>query len=928
MQEKLHIEKNIQKLFNKSNSVLFRWNNDKDWSIDYVSENVSKLLGYSAEEFMQGKVVYSHCIAPNFLSQVQDEVIINSKNNKEFFEHKPYKIITKDKKEKWVLDQTVIDRDENGNITHYLGYINDITHTVELGQKNKELLDRIELAVESTNDGIWDWNIKTDQAYFSDQWKSMLGYYNEEIENVGSAFFSLIHPDDQQKVKDALDAHFKDTKNPYSVEIRLLQKSGDYKWILSRGRVTLDEHGEPERMLGSHIDISKQKEVEKKLEESELRWKFAIEGSGDGLWDWNLKTSEVYFSKRWKSMLGFNEDEIEGSLKEWSRRVNPKHIDRVFEDVQNYIDGKTDRYINEHQVLCKDGTYKWILDRGVIVSRDKDGNPTRMIGTHTDIDHNKKQHEQLQRAQKTAKIGIWELNHLTQELEWSDEIYNIFAIDKKRFKPSYQSFINVIHPDDRDEVNRAFSNSLDTKEPYEINHRLKMDDGSIKYVREQCDTDFDENGIPLISRGTVQDVSDIKNLQNEIVYERNFISTIIESSNAVITVIDSDGKMIKLNSYGENFTGYTQDEISAEPLKWKCLLPPEIQDNIMLMLDEAKKGNIVESYQNAWISKSGEKRMFEWSNTLVKKADGSLDYIVSIGLDITQNEEQKSFLDMLINSQSHMIILTDKYTLKYINEPTLKFFDFESIDEMKDTYNCICDTFEKDDKYFYFDTESDDDNWIDSISKLPKEKQIVSIFSKKEKKNKNFQVNINNYGSEELYVVTFIDISETMQIQSELDYKSKHDPLTNIYNRGFFNEHHHSIIDLNKQSNHKTALAIIDIDHFKSVNDTYGHDVGDKVLINLVELIQKHSRDNDVLIRWGGEEFILLMPINTDKNLLKKLEHLREIIEKTKIETVGNITISIGATFVTDDPIDESIKRADTALYISKNSGRNKVSIN
>jgi diguanylate cyclase (GGDEF)-like protein/PAS domain S-box-containing protein len=551
-----------------------------------------------------------------------------------------------------------------------------------------------------------------------------------------------------------------------------------------------------------------------------------------------------------------------------------------------------------------------------------------MIGTHTDINQNKKQQEQLQRAQKTAKIGIWELNHLTQELEWSDEIYNIFNIDKKRFKPSYHSFINVIHPDDRDDVNQAFSNSLETKKPYVINHRLKMDDGTIKYVREQCDTDFDENGEPLISRGTVQDITELSLLDAEMQYEKNFISTIIESSNAVIAVIDSEGRMVKLNSYGEKITGYTQEEISEEPLKWKCLLPSEIQGDIMQMLEEAKKGNIVQSYQNSWISKSGEKRMFEWSNTLVKKTDGSMDYIVSIGLDITQNEEQKSFLDMLINSQSHMIILTDKYTLKYINEPTLEFFEFKSLEDLKEKHGCICNTFEKDDEYFYFNTELSDENWIDSILKLPKEKQIVSIYSKKEKKNKRFQVNINNYGNDELYIVTFIDISETMQVQSELDYKSKHDPLTNIYNRGFFNEHHHSIINANTKSNYQTALAIIDIDHFKSVNDTYGHDVGDVVLKSLVELIQTHSRDNDVLVRWGGEEFILLMPINTEENLLKKLEHLREVIEKTDIEIIGNITVSMGATFVTDAPIDESIKKADTALYISKNSGRNKVSIN
>jgi diguanylate cyclase (GGDEF)-like protein/PAS domain S-box-containing protein len=1050
MQKELLIEHSIQKLFDKGSSVLFRWNNDEHWSIDYVSENVYKLLGYTADEFMQNKIAYADCIEPSFLAKVQEEVIQNSQQKKEFFEHEPYKIITKDKQERWVLDQTVIERDKNGNITHYIGYINDITKTVELAQKNKELIDRIELAVESTNDGIWDWDIQSDKAYFSKQWKGMLGYSDEEVANTGKAFFALIHEDDKQKVEDALQQHFSDPKKPYSVEVRLKQKNGDYKWVLSRGSVIFDEESKPKRMLGSHIDISRQKEVEKKLEESEFRWKFAIDGSGDGLWDWNLQTSEVYFSKKWKEMLGFEENEIEGSLAEWTKRVNPKHLKRVYKDIQEYIDGKTDKYMNEHQVLCKDGTYKWVLDRGVIVERDKEGNPLRMIGTHTDIDQNKRQQEQLKRAQETAKIGIWELDHLTQKLSWSDEIYKIFDIDKKKFKPSYTAFIDVIHPDDRDEVNSAYAESLQTKEPYEITHRLLMHDKSVKYVREQCDTEFDEDGSPLLSRGTVQDItelslldaqlqkdrkrykmlmelssdgifivdkemnlveyskvakkmlgytdaqmkklkvtdwdmqidkeslkglisslsdvpttfetihkrkdgstydasitsvlididgeeyvyasvrdiSNVKKLQDEILYERNFISAIIDNSNAVIAVIDAEGRMIKLNRFGENISGYTQKELSKEPLAWKCLLPLEIQDNIMAMLEDAKKGNIVESYQNAWISKSGERHLFEWSNTLIKKHDGSMDYIVSIGLDITQNEEQKSFLDMLINSQSHMIVLTDKYELKYINQPTLEFFESETIEELKAKYNCICETFEKENDYFYYSPDSKYQNWIDAIERVPKDKRIVSIYSKKQDKTKQFQVNIDNYTNNELYVVTLIDISETMQKQSELDYKSKHDQLTDAHNRVYFQEHYRSIINSYKDTNHKTAVAMLDIDHFKDVNDTYGHDIGDEVLKILVNLIKEHSRDNDVLIRWGGEEFLLMMPINKKQNLQKKLDSLRELVQNTKIDKIGNVTISIGASFHNEDEsIESTIKRSDAALYNSKHNGRNLVTI-
>ena len=121
------------------------------------------------------------------------------------------------------------------------------------------------------------------------------------------------------------------------------------------------------------------------LTESEFRWKFAIEGAGDALWDWNVPCSTVFYSSRWKEMLGFTQDEIGISLDEWSKRVHPDDLARVMADVQAHLDGLTPMYRSEHRVSCKDGSWKWILDRGVVVSRDTAGKPLRAIGTHRDI---------------------------------------------------------------------------------------------------------------------------------------------------------------------------------------------------------------------------------------------------------------------------------------------------------------------------------------------------------------------------------------------------------------------------------------------------------------------------------------------------------------------------------------------------------------
>lgn len=144
-------------------------------------------------------------------------------------------------------------------------------------------------------------------------------------------------------------------------------------------------------------------ERENALAESEFRWKFATEGSGDGLWDWDITNNKVFFSSNWKKMLGYADDEISSNLDEWKRRVHPDDWEDTMSKVQQHLEGKTPTYVSEHRLLCKDGNYKWILDRGLVVSRDEKGNALRAIGTHTDITE-RKHMEELIRQQALYDI--------------------------------------------------------------------------------------------------------------------------------------------------------------------------------------------------------------------------------------------------------------------------------------------------------------------------------------------------------------------------------------------------------------------------------------------------------------------------------------------------------------------------------------------
>lgn len=142
----------------------------------------------------------------------------------------------------------------------------------------------------------------------------------------------------------------------------------------------------------------------KRLADNEERWRLALEAAGDGVWDWNAKTGRVMFSPGWKRMLGYAAHEIGDDLDEWKKRVHPDDLTRTLQDVQDHFERRTPIYFNEHRMRCKDGSWKWILDRGMVMERDRDGAPLRVVGTHTDISVRKRLEEKLERLATTDAL--------------------------------------------------------------------------------------------------------------------------------------------------------------------------------------------------------------------------------------------------------------------------------------------------------------------------------------------------------------------------------------------------------------------------------------------------------------------------------------------------------------------------------------------
>ena len=413
-------------------------------------------------------------------------------------------------------------------------------------------------------------------------------------------------------------------------------------------------------------------------------------------------------------------------------------------------------------------------------------------------------------------------------------------------------------------------------------------------------------------------------LIKELKKSKSRLEKMFRIHSAIMILVDpKNGKIADANNSALDFYGYTLDEFKKLHIS---------QINIGLS-DEMTKARTLDKniFHFNHKLKNGEIKIVEVNSSPIKTKDGTV--LFSIIKDITEakaNEEklQKSYelQKNLINLQENIIILTNNKEMEFANDKFLSFFGYENLEDFKEKHSCICDFFKEDKDLFCLSKIKNKDYWIKELEAKDDSNRLVKM----DDVNKNehiFTINISSL-DESIKIISFTDITQTASKNINLANKLLRDKLTNAYNREFFDKNYRDFIKEYNSNNSKLALAMLDIDHFKYVNDTFGHDVGDIVLQEFVNIISSNLRVDYFLIRWGGEEFILILKIKNQEDLENILEKLRKIVEEFKFTKVGHRTSSFGgAIYRENEDIMQTIKRADDAVYKAKQTGRNKVVI-
>ena len=375
----------------------------------------------------------------------------------------------------------------------------------------------------------------------------------------------------------------------------------------------------------------------------------------------DTKARIEYANPAFTEITGFSMNEVIGRNPGFLKSGKVKQ--EVYVDLWNTI-SKGKPWYGQFINMRKNGEeyYEQVLIAPV---KNEDGEIIRYFAIKEDVTEARKNELALNEAQKIAKLGNWELDIVKDKLYWSDEIYRMFDLEPQKFKATYAAFLENIHPDDRDEVNEAYSNSLKTKQPYNITHRLKLASGEIKYVNEMCTTEFDKDGNPLKSVGVVQDITSQKIAEKALAESEDKYKQLIKNARSAIIKLDKDGFITFFNEYASELFEYKESEVLGEHVI-STIVPgfdSKSQDlSKMVEMFLSSTGKHYETInENENITKSGKKIFMSWSNKAIVDNNGSIIEIISTGIDIT---DRKKAEEKLKKQNVEYLILNEEYILQ------------------------------------------------------------------------------------------------------------------------------------------------------------------------------------------------------------------------------------------------------------------------
>ncbi len=501
----------------------------------FASENIWNVYEVTPDEVKDDASKVLSRIHPDDYNDVIDS-IVNSYNTLELWNFE-YRVILPVRGLRWLSGIAQPEKLADESVLWH-GFINDITERKNVENELKKIKEQYHLAIDGSNDGIWDWNVKTNEIFLSAKWKEIIGYKDDELENDFANFENRIHPEDKERVFNEVEKYFSGKTDIYKVEFRFLHKNGIYIWILAKGKVLFDGNGIPYRMAGSHSDITERKKAEEALKQSND----IVENIQLGLYIYHLEDINddrtlrmLYANPATEYITEVKVNEIIGkTIDENFPYLRVKNLPQRYAEVIRSGKAKIfeDIYYEDNRIMqaCFSVKAFPLPSNHVGIAFE---NITEKIKTQNAVELS---NERLKEAQKVGNVGSWEYDITNNKLLWSEQTYHIYEECPENFDVTFENVVGHYPDGDRETVVELFNKSVSELSEFRIEHRIITGNGKTRYVQQVGKLVLSDDKKPLRLIGSVSDITDRKKAEENINYQNQLLQLLISMATGFINI--------------------------------------------------------------------------------------------------------------------------------------------------------------------------------------------------------------------------------------------------------------------------------------------------------------------------------------------------------------------------------------------------------
>ena len=317
----------------------------------------------------------------------------------------------------------------------------------------------------------------------------------------------------------------------------------------------------------------------------QARWQAVLQATQQGVWDWDVAAGTVYFSPVWKSMLGYGDNDIGNGLQEWQSRVHPDDLERVMDDVERHLRGETAYYENVHRLRCKDGSYKWVQDRGQAMERDASGRPLRLIGTHTDVTAQRQHQETLDRLAENVPGALYQYQREPDGRSHfpyaSRGVEDIYGLPPQVLRADAAQVFERIHPDDLPALNDSVLQSAQTLQLWRCEYRVRVPGRGERWISGQARPARTASGA-VLWHGYIHDVTQAKQQSLQLQETERLLKHLMQEMPIGLCMVDAAGAIYFRNRRFQDLFGFADDEVPTLAQWWLRAYPePQYREQVI-----------------------------------------------------------------------------------------------------------------------------------------------------------------------------------------------------------------------------------------------------------------------------------------------------------------------------------------------------------